>query len=124
MSELRQLKIYRMVNGERVPCVLTLDSTLLVVSEVVDMTAVKKIADGRADTPPPDQHKATTMARWVAHSFTDNPITGTDGMRATYFEELAALELKHAQQGSVCKPCERGRLIRKHREKLEELGLL
>lgn len=125
MSALRQLKIFRLVNGQRVPCVITLDDTFLVISEVVDLTASTKVADGRRDTAQSDvQQKATTMARWVAHSFTDNPIPGTDDLRALYFEELAELVLKHERQGSPCPPCEKGRLIRKHREKLETLKLL
>ena len=125
MSNLRQLKFFRLINGQRVPCVITLDSTLLIVSEVVDLTTAKKVADGRSNAEEPAaQRRATTMARWVAHSFTDNPIPGTDDLRALYFEELAALQLKHEQQGSPCPPCEKGRLIRKHREKLEGLELL
>ena len=45
---LRTLRFFRMVNGQRVPCVMTLDDTLLVVSEVVALPSATRVDSVRS----------------------------------------------------------------------------
>lgn len=65
-----------------------------------------------------------TLGSWVTKVVKENPIPGTDELRAEYFEAEAAMRAKHATDGTVCKPCEAGALMRKYRAKLEALGHL
>lgn len=65
-----------------------------------------------------------TMGTWVTDLVTENPIPGTDEMRAEYFAEVADLMARHAQNGTVCKSCETGAVMRKWRAKLEALGFI
>lgn len=126
----KTLRIFRLNEaGERIPYVLELDHELTVMSEYADHTAANHVAAGRstkkakrADTK--GRRIALAIARWVTQSVEDNPIPGTDAMRDTYFEELDALHRYHAQNGSECKPCDVGVLIRQHRTKLEKDGHL
>ncbi len=64
------------------------------------------------------------VGEWVTPSILENPIEGTDELRAQFFAEEEAIKDKHAKDGTVCKPCELGALIRKYRAKLEKLGHL
>jgi hypothetical protein len=64
------------------------------------------------------------VGEWVTPLVTTNPIEGTDELRAEFFAAETALRAKHEADGTVCKPCELGALIRKYRAKLEEQGLL
>lgn len=64
------------------------------------------------------------VGEWVTHLVVDNPIPGTDALRAEFFVEEELLKARHAADGTVCKPCETGALIRKYRAKLEAGGHL
>lgn len=62
------------------------------------------------------------VGEWVTELVVENPIPGTDELRAEFFQEEAAMKARHEQDGTKCKPCETGTLIRKYRAKLEQLG--
>lgn len=64
------------------------------------------------------------VGEWVTSLISENPIEGTDELRAEFFAAEEAIKAKHAADGTVCKPCELGALIRKYREKLEKQGYL
>lgn len=64
------------------------------------------------------------VGEWVTPMIKTNPIDGTDELRAEFFAAEEAIKAKHAADGTVCKPCELGALIRKYRAKLESLGHL
>lgn len=64
------------------------------------------------------------VGEWVTPMVKENPLEGTDELRAEYFAAEEAIKAKHAADGTVCKPCEIGALIRKYRAKLEALGHL
>ena len=64
------------------------------------------------------------VAEWVVKSVENNPLPGTDALRAEYFADEKELRDKHAADGTVCKPCEAGALIRKYRAKLEALKVI
>lgn len=64
------------------------------------------------------------VGEWVVASIEQNPLPGTDELRAAYFEAERLMKEKHAADGTVCKPCEAGALIRKYRAKLDALGVL
>lgn len=64
------------------------------------------------------------VGEWVTSLITENPIPGTDELRAEYMQAEQALRDKHAAAGTTCKSCDIGALIRKYRSKLEKLGYL
>jgi hypothetical protein len=64
------------------------------------------------------------VGEWVTSLITTNPIEGTDELRAEFFAAEEAIKAKHAADGTTCKPCELGALIRKYRGKLESQGYL
>lgn len=64
------------------------------------------------------------VGAWVTSLVRENPIEGTDELRAEFFAAEEALKAKHAADGTTCKPCELGALMRKYREKLEKQGYL
>jgi hypothetical protein len=64
------------------------------------------------------------VGEWVTSLVLTNPIEGTDELRAEFFAAEEAIKTKHAADGTTCKPCELGALIRKYRDKLEKQGYL
>jgi hypothetical protein len=64
------------------------------------------------------------VGTWVTELVTENPIPGTDELRAQYFKEVADLQARHEQNGTVCPSCEVGAVMRKWRAKLESLGFI
>jgi len=64
------------------------------------------------------------VGEWVTSLITTNPIEGTDELRAEFFAAEEAIKAKHAADGTTCKPCELGALIRKYRDKLEKQGYI
>jgi hypothetical protein len=64
------------------------------------------------------------VGEWVTSLITTNPIEGTDELRAEFFAAEEAIKAKHAADGTTCKPCELGALIRKYRDKLEKQGFI
>lgn len=64
------------------------------------------------------------VGEWVTSLITTNPIEGTDELRAEFFAAEEAIKAKHAADGTTCKPCELGALIRKYRDKLSQQGYI
>jgi hypothetical protein len=64
------------------------------------------------------------VGEWVTSLVLTNPIEGTDELRAEFFAAEEAIKAKHAADGTTCKPCELGALIRKYRDKLEKQGYI
>ena len=64
------------------------------------------------------------IGEWVTSLVKNNPFPGTEELRAEYFEAVESLREKHENDGTVCKPCESGALIRKYRAKLESMGVI
>lgn len=64
------------------------------------------------------------MGTWVTDIVPENPIPGTDDLRAEYFAEIEQLKARHAQNGTECKSCDIGAVMRKWRAKLEAKGLI
>ena len=64
------------------------------------------------------------VGEWVTPLITTNPIDGTDELRAEFFAAEEAIKAKHAADGTTCKPCELGALIRKYRDKLSQQGYI
>ena len=117
-----------MVGGRRTPFIIELDSEMTVIMEYVDNAAAAHVASGRdsggEEDTSPERKRARLMARWAARSVAENPIDGTDGMRADYFKELDDMVRKHTQNGGKCPDCKVGALIRRFRGKLEAGGFL
>lgn len=64
------------------------------------------------------------IGEWVTSLVKTNPFPGTEELRAEYFAAVESLHEKHENDGTVCKPCESGALIRKYRAKLESMGVI
>jgi hypothetical protein len=108
-----------MVDGVRTPFVLELDSTLTVVAEYEDVPhCASATDDGREDV------LARAVAKWAVEAVKENPIPGTDDLRAEFFEARTRLLQLHEIAGTVCPDCEMGSLLRQYKEKLRSDGLL
>lgn len=90
----------------------------------VEVLETKVMPDGSKHVVIKPSSSDITLGAWVTRLVADNPIPGTDDLRAEYFEAEAAMKAKHESDGTVCKPCETGALMRKYRAKLESLGHL
>lgn len=114
----RKLRIFRMIDDARVPFVIELDHQLTVISEKPDQEAFHRVVYGRTDEP-----NTRTMTVWSTMEVA-NPIPGTEELRAKYQEELQAMHKRAADNHTICKPCEVGKLIRRYRLILEAGGYL
>lgn len=124
-DRLHRMRIYRVDEaGVRVPWVMELDTGQEVVSEAPVTPSRPEVAVARAsqnvvDTP--DRRKQIATSKWQTESIAENPIPGTDDLRASYFQDLEKLQ---ASYDGECPACEIGRLMRSYKEILEERGHL
>lgn len=114
----RQIRIFRIQGGQRVPYTLVLDEQLTVLREYAEKTDTSpaKPASEEADNP------ARRMAKWATDSVSDNPIPGSDELRKQFFEDMQNLVSRYKE--GDCPACKKGELIRSYRAKLENLKLL
>lgn len=85
---------------------------------------VRELSDGRVQRVYKPTPTDILMGTWVTDIVEENPIPGTDDLRAQYFAEIAELEAKHAKNGTVCPSCDIGAVMRKWRVKLKKLGFI
>ena len=64
------------------------------------------------------------VGMWTTPSVIENPILGTDDLRAEFFEVERQMRDKHASEGTECAPCDLGTIIRRYRLKLFNDGYL
>lgn len=69
-------------------------------------------------TPP---KKTIDIDSWVSADVIDNPIAGTDELRAAFFADRAEMEARHAENGTSCSQCEMNGLIARYRLQIEAL---
>ena len=72
-------------------------------------------------TPTPSDIK---LGEWATDLVVENPIPGTDDLRREFFAEMQDLTERHEKNATVCKPCEKGAIIRKYKDKLIAGGFL
>ena len=110
-----RLRIFRLQDGVRVPWTIELDNELTVLAEYPSATSAAA---------PPTDPIAHAMAKWAVAEIAENPIPGTDDLRAQYFSEVEALHATYAETGQTCPGCELGDVQRRYRLKLEAAGFI
>ena len=153
MSEITTLMVFRNLNGQRVPFIMELDEEMTVITDrpadgspvstkgtplaaleaypdldnpffSAGIKEVKQLPGGGKQVvlkPTPLDIKVGT---WVTPGIKDNPIPGTDELRAEFFEAEKAMREAHAEKGAECSNCDLGALIRRYRMKLFNAGFL
>jgi hypothetical protein len=127
---MKQIRVFRIVGDVRRPYIIELDSESTVLAEYADTTANAAREAPRAVTGTalaklePAKIVARAAAKWAIAEIEDNPIPGSDDLRAEYFQAKAALQEKYIAQGSTCPGCELGKLMRQFKEKLKLAGHL
>lgn len=116
---MRKLRIFRMVGTERVPFILELDETLTVVNETPEQAAFDVAVYGQSPAEVKDR-----MTRWSTIEIEENPLPGTEELRAKYRAEREALIESHKKNKTMCPPCEIGKMVRHYRMLLEKDGYL
>ena len=58
------------------------------------------------------------VATWATPGIIENPIPGTDDLRAEFFEAETTMRAAYANSGADCPACDLGSLIRQYRSKL------
>lgn len=92
------------------PFLMTLDQTMTVLSDVPDQAALDRVAYGSREKP----YAASNLSRWLA-DVDENPIPGTDDLRAAFRDERLRL-------GGDCTSCQLAALTAKYRQALETMG--
>lgn len=121
---MKKLRIFRMEDGERLPYVIELDAQMTVTAEYLDPAVKAPAAPTSITRGGRSSEGARIVAAWTTDSIQDNPIPGTDDLRAEFFEAKRALYSRHEAAGTKCPGCELGQLLRQYRDKLEEGGHL
>lgn len=121
-----KIRIFRVDKGtgERVPWVIELDGELTVIAEYQaggsTMGVTIPISE---EATPATLSPSHSVARWAVEEV-ENPLPGTDDLRADYFAARRSLVKRHEDGGSVCPPCELRDLLWHYKEKLIEGGHL
>ena len=110
----RELRIYRLVDDQRVPVTLILDKTFLVIDEVFEDKILTRVVYGSSTA------TFAKMTAWIKED-SENNIEGTDELRAQFFADLK--HLTDTYKGN-CPPCKKGSLVAKYRKQLEANGLI
>lgn len=153
MSEPTTLMVFRILNGQRVPFIVELDEEMTVVSDrpadgtpistkgtplaaleaypdldnpffSAGIKEVRELPGGGKQVVLKPTQLDIKVGMWVTPNITDNPIPGTDDLRAEFFEAEKAMRDAHAEQGTQCSDCDLGALIRRYRLKLFNDGFL
>lgn len=126
MSANRKIRYYEEDDqGNRIPCTLELDNTLLKVAHYKDMSAVDHVARGRNEHRKkkvplsPARQVARALGQWQVESIEENPIPGSEDLRVEYFEERRKME---SRKGG-CRGCDLNKLVRKYSEIMKAKGL-
>ena len=85
---------------------------------------MREMPDGRVHRVYKPTPTDILMGTWVTDIVEENPIPGTDELRAEYFNEVAELKARHEKNGTVCPSCDVGAVMRKWRVKLKNLGFI
>lgn len=145
------LMVFRLIDGQRIPYLLELDKDMLVVSDhpadgPPTLTTSAAVLEHYPDlnnpffsagkrhveqlpgggqklvfTPTPLDIR---VAKWATPGVDENPIPGTDDLRAEFFAAEKAMNDRHAAEGTKCSDCDLGSLIRRFRQKLFDAGYL
>ena len=126
MSQTRKLRFFKIEEGKKVPWVMELDRRSVYIKdyrlEGVAQAKVESIREA-AKVPQPnkkDPEVVRKLGSWISQSIKENPIPGTDDLRAEYFERLEQEIDKAHQEGRKCtRTCVITRLLAQYREKLE-----
>ncbi len=109
-----------MVDGVRTPYVIELDEQLTVVREYSAAARTEEADDSPAESY--EARVAIACARWSVDSIKDNPIPGTDDLRAQFFTERAELHRSYSEIGADCPACKEGDLGHKYKEIMRHTG--
>ena len=127
-----RLRFFRLIDGHKVPHVMELDETGLVMREYVAVedpnlpqSPAKRERPGSTPEHPVNvkaTKRALLMTKWTSETTEENPIPGTDELRKAYFRDLD--ELKKIYDNEPCPVCKIVALQRAYRRKLENEGVL
>lgn len=114
MTATKKIKVYRVdpTTKLRVAWVLELDDQRTVVNEYEETIP---IGTSRGEETP-SRRKENAMTRWTVKEIADNPIPGTDELRAKYLTEVDAVNAAYARKGVSCPGCKIGGIIRRYKD--------
>lgn len=115
MSKHTQLKVYRMIDGRRVPQILVIDSNRTVVDEWLEEPP--DVARSGAESGGKMTSFHVQFATWTT-SGTPTPWPELDDLRAAYFAERDNLIKYLEENGSDCIDCKVGAVMVKYRQKI------
>ena len=112
--------------GKKISWVIEYDKDRVITKEYEDPRMAERLGalETRKSEPSKPAVNPTTVnlkgiiPRWCAEQIDENPVPGTDELRAEFFEALRELEKAYENNPGGCPGCERGKLQRRFGDRL------